>query len=340
MLRNIQQRYLKSRMMGFRVTGSATPSMALGGEMVTGVSDTGQGNFTLELKEPYQRAPIVLTSSRALSTSTNGYYTNLETVSASQVEVFNRDINGTAQDSDDAVDVLSIGWDSPDTTAYNNLHLKSRWKASYIITGQINSTDGVVNYGKGDVTATRESTGIYTITFRRPLAIAPLVFCNAVTSSAYFTYIKSGSVSTTGFTIVCKDADGTVQDGIVNFLAYCTDKTSPYGGYQHNDVYSTQRAAHLLAFSIVNPAGTPAASINSSDVASVTDNGSGDYTINFAQTFRRAVACFATASANGFCTIFSQQASAVRIKIFDAAGSAADIGCNVVCLMSNDVDEK
>jgi len=84
-------------------------------------------------------------------------------------------------------------------------------------------------------------------------------------------------------------------------------------------VKSTQRNPILLAFRVTGT-GTAVIDEGTTD-ATLTDNGTGDYTLTFAQAFSRAPAvtatCVATAG-DAFACIHTVSTTAVRIVTFDA----------------------
>jgi hypothetical protein len=90
------------------------------------------------------------------------------------------------------------------------------------------------------------------------------------------------------------------------------------------EIKGTQRLPRLLAFRVD---GTGTASILEGGFhATLVDNGTGDYTLTFSAPFVRAPVCSGNVvgSTAAIVNIAVVSATAVQVKIFDAAGSAAD----------------
>jgi len=82
-----------------------------------------------------------------------------------------------------------------------------------------------------------------------------------------------------------------------------------------------------------NGTGTPAINASSSNVSSITDNGTGDYTVNFSPAFADAnYAATVTVKGDGGAPegvdITSQSTSAFRFNVKDRVGDAVD--CSIV----------
>lgn len=84
------------------------------------------------------------------------------------------------------------------------------------------------------------------------------------------------------------------------------------------EIKGTQRLPRLLAFKLTGT-GTAALNEGGSD-ATLTDNGTGDYTLTFTRAFLRAPVVIATPVASAgdvICSLHTISTSAVRIVAFD-----------------------
>lgn len=84
------------------------------------------------------------------------------------------------------------------------------------------------------------------------------------------------------------------------------------------EIKGSQRLSRFLGFKVT---GTGTAAINQGAAdATLTDNGTGDYTITFVKPFQRApIVTVAPATTGIHCEIASASATAVRIKTFAVA---------------------
>lgn len=89
----------------------------------------------------------------------------------------------------------------------------------------------------------------------------------------------------------------------------------------------TTALLYLLKSTTVTIGASPSATTANGFSATVTQNATGDYTMNFATAFTTAPFILAIPIETGghrFCTIYSVSTSAVRVRVYDAGGSLAD----------------
>lgn len=108
-------------------------------------------------------------------------------------------------------------------------------------------------------------------------------------------------------------------------------------GYQ-SEVRTPQLRTHAIPFHITDSSGTPVITgeVGSESISSITDNGTGDYTINLRTPAARAIiGTFAPDVANLQVQVVSRTASAIRVKFTNNSGAAVDTGFGG-CLWVND----
>lgn len=105
------------------------------------------------------------------------------------------------------------------------------------------------------------------------------------------------------------------------------------------DIKIDQRLPRMLAFKVT---GTGTAAINVGSLsASLTDNGTGDYTITFNEAFKRIPVVVATAMTAGlYAEVAAASATACQILLKTTAANVATDGIvNVIVLGFDDADE-
>lgn len=105
-------------------------------------------------------------------------------------------------------------------------------------------------------------------------------------------------------------------------------------------VKTDQRLMRLMSFS-VDGTGTAALGGSSKFSASLTDNGTGDYTVTFDVKYGRAPEAYCTPLTTGIhCEIFSISTSAVRVKTFAVADgtTATDADFHLLVVGSDAAD--
>lgn len=105
------------------------------------------------------------------------------------------------------------------------------------------------------------------------------------------------------------------------------------------EIKGTQRLPRALSFRVD---GTGTASIlEGAFDATLVDNGTGDYTLTFAKPFVRVPVCSGNVvgSTAAIVNIAVVSVTAVQVKIFDAAGSAADADFHLSVLGWDSADQ-
>jgi hypothetical protein len=178
-----------------------------------------------------------------------------------------------------------------------------------------------VNIGSTDVSATRTSQGVYAITFKPGFSQTPVIVACGIKSAAVRAP-KVTSESASGCTVSLYDETGTAQDDAFYLIVVGSDGRDDHGG-AFAPIENSQRKPRLVAGRITVTAGAPSLEANSNDFTSVTDNGTGDFTLNLKDSFRRE--CIAIATAEGTrVQVHTASSSAPRLICLNAAGAATD----------------
>lgn len=107
MLREIKGTQLKPRALAIKLTGTGTAAVGEGASDVTLV-DNGTGDYTLTFGTAFRRTPVVVAQSL-----TAGINIKTHAVSATAVQIKTFAVDGTTP-TDAVLDILVLGWDSPD----------------------------------------------------------------------------------------------------------------------------------------------------------------------------------------------------------------------------------
>ena len=103
-------------------------------------------------------------------------------------------------------------------------------------------------------------------------------------------------------------------------------------------IKSTQRGPRMLAFKITGT-GTAAINLNSGD-ASLTDNGTGDYTLTFTKPFARIpVAVASSQTAGVYCEVIPAASSIEILTKARSNGAATDAVFDLIVLGFDSVDQ-
>lgn len=109
--------------------------------------------------------------------------------------------------------------------------------------------------------------------------------------------------------------------------------------FQAQAVTSPQMRMSVLSVKVTGT-GTAAVSGTCSNNVTLTDNGTGDYTITFRAPFARAPECVANAvTDNIYCKIGTVSASAVQILTENLSGAATDAVFHLIVMGSFSADQ-
>lgn len=338
MLRPIDSHNLGLRILPFDLAYAGGVPVVNGGVPVdfSSITDNGTGDATFNIDRGFQREEMLF-ASRTGSPTTPGGYAYADAVSGNnKIKVVADDGAGSGEDAD--TNGLIVGFDSDLTYLVKKHQVRSSIRRSRMIGGIFLGATAVVSVGKSDFTIVNNDVGEYTITFRKPFSagITPIVLVTTVGTTELSHVVVSRTVA--GCVLNFFDTSGVAAEADFHMIVLGTDMASaPRGG--NSLVLNSQRKPKLIALRVSNAA-TPAINIHS-EYGTVADSGlgTGDKTITLGASYafgRTPVCILAPHGATGNSSIVSASASALRLQTFNAAGSLADIACQVLMLGSDD----
>lgn len=333
MLREIKTKHLRPRLLGISVN-STTPTFTAGRADLSTVTRAGTGDITVTYRTAFRRNAVVVGCAGA-GVADGGYVAVNSTASNTGQQLLS--LNGGAGAADGVSDYLFLGYDSNATDLVLSQGLRSGIKNCALIGMKIVGATGALSIGLKDASCVRNSTGNYTLTLRRGFGETPIVVACAENSAEAMVLVASKSASTINITAFDFDAAAADPTAIHVFVfgTFSAQET----GRSYSPVFTTQRKPRLIATRVSYSGGTPTANINSNEISSITDNGTGDATLNLARPFKRAPIVVATAVTTSSATVVSASASAVRIFVGNSGGSGVDATFNVIMLGFDDASE-
>lgn len=317
--------------MGYVLSNSGTPSVSNGcKDDVSSVTDHSTGNSSINFYDSYQRTPIVV----AAAAGGTGAIAGVVSSSTTAARILTSDSAGSATDM--AAHILALGWDSPETQdigATRNIVRAGRLRP-VLLNFNFNAA-GTLFQGKS-LASLSSSTSTYTFTLNNPFACAPVVIPTCIGSTAKVARVTSAS----GVQIVIDtfDAAGSGSTSACNVLVLGW-YSAEFARSRRVELLTPQRKPRLTGFEITVTTGTPALTSGTSLDGSIVDNGTGDFTITLAKPFTVAPEVVASADGSNIVTV-SSTTSAITIKAFNNAGSAADPGkVSIIALGRDYLDE-
>lgn len=344
MLRPIGNARIAPRLIGVKATssgGATTVNIGLG-DFHTPTSEA-DGRVTLQLKEPYSRAPIVVGAPMSGNVGNSGSLLVHSDPTVAQIALQTHD--GSAGD-DGSLHALAFGWDSYETDYYSwgrigaPFNLRGTWAKPRILRLKVtgHATTPAVNIGNGHVkTLTRNGAGDYTLTFKNGFGGNDVVAVPFVISSsragAFVVSADSASVR------ILTTVGGSGSDLPFYLLVMGSDTLVP--GSQHRRVIHTpERLARAIALHITFSGGTPSLAKGTGEVT-LTDTATGKVTINFAKSFAGEPLVLANKDTAGNVTAEAAAGvGSVQINCWNTSDVAADpADLHVVILGTQDSAE-
>lgn len=322
MLRELKTRHNHPRFLYGQITtsGGNTVTKDIGGDDLAAATEAAAGTPSLTLKLPSRRVPVVVATIGADVAA--GGYADLSAVSTGSIAkpAFKSEA-GVADDG--TGDYLIFGYDSSDTDRVVSQIVKATKRRTRMFGGKLTgSGSGItVNFGTSDISASRTSTGVYSLTFKRAFSRTPIVLACGIKSSAVRAP-KVTAKTAKDCIVSIFDETGTVQDDAFYIVVIGSDIRDEHG-LAYAPVENSQRKPRIVVGQVTVSAGTPTFSINSNEFSSVTDNGAGDFTLNLSDVFRQECIVIATARA-GRAQVHTGSASAPRLICLSAGGVATD----------------
>lgn len=191
---------------------------------------------------------------------------------------------------------------------------------------RVNSTTSTaVEINKGNVkTITDNGTGDTTLTWKNPFSRAPIIVGSSDTDAGAGSMFNVEAASITTGQFKTRNNAGAVADGTQHVLVCGWDSSTTDIVTPSHTLNSPVIAPRLITFKVK---GTGTAAIQGgARHATLTDNGTGDYTLTFTNPFGEAPVIVGTVigSTAGKVDVVTTAVNAVNVKTYDTAGAATD----------------
>lgn len=335
MLRPLKSPTLANRIIAFRGTNDGSDSFdsQFGSGDIT-FTYNNVGKTIAAIRNPFQRGSVVV-AGIGTDVADGGYVALDNASTATSKTAFQLNSLGTAGSADaGTVYGLCLGSDSlfTDTTGSMGNNVVATSARPRILL--FRCTASAIVQGTRDGTFVDNGTGDFTINFRTAFGSANVIaiptIINATGGSALIESVSAASVRVKTFNTSNAAADLPFMLAVVGWgtLSESYNKRA--------EILSTQRKARLMGFNIT---GTGTAALTYDGGGSLTDNGTGDYTITFDKAFKRTPIVVATGNLARAAIQAVPSTSAVRILTFNAAHSAADALVSVLVIGYDSTDE-
>lgn len=340
MLREVKNKHIKPRIVPFQATLSSTAAsnvVNIGyGDLTLARASTGVG--TLTHNGAYSRAGMVFLSQ---AQTTGGYAAyNAATANANTIPFTLLNQAGSAVDG--AVEGFAFGWDNTDLSLCKQQRVASVQEGPRIIWGKVTGTTGAVSINAGDFGCSRTAAGTYTITFKRSFGKTPCVMVtgigNTSTTVANRAKITSKTAKTCVVTMAPESQTPTDADFYICAIGSDSRSDSAKG---RMPLQNSQRKPRIVAGQVTMASGTPTISIGGAtggaDLITMTDTGTGDFSVTIAESFIREPAIFLTTTTQS-AEVHSYTAGVIRIKTKAANGNDTDVDgvTNIFIIGSDD----
>lgn len=339
MLNEIRNSHLGARCTAFSVTtASSTATASLGQDDLSSATSGATGKSTLNLKKPYARLPITVATPGA-NVANGGFATYDTDATKSAIVLESLGVAGSGDDG--TIHGLSFGWDyaqSDHLGFHGGQPLVNTNGYEPILLGVHVTAAGAVTMGGKLITPTISDTSLFTCALRHAFCRTAFAVASPIhASAAKAISVLSSSASSVG--IQTFQSGGTKEANEFQALIL---------GWRHKDVLwgrrsivqTPRRKPKIIAFEITDTAGTPSVTIGSDDLT-VTDNGTGDYTLTWKTASKptQAPIVIVTGKTTRTQLHSAPTATSARILSFNAGGSATDGSLQGVALCFDYADE-
>ncbi len=331
MLTQIYHRHNKARLLGFQATTTAAPSATLNiGSMDASVARAGAGQPTITPRYAFARRMLVAgATENGVGAGSYVGLASLASASAAAAQFLSSGGSGT----DGAGDILALGWDSANTDETGLQEMDGTIQTPRIIAARIDGTNTVVLQGKKDVSVTKASTGVYTVTFNGAFGRNPTIaLLGEGGSYRSLTYVNKtpGSVGIRAY-----DVSGVAADATFHLIAYGQQGRDEFGR-MFNPIMSNYQLIPT-AFSV--NAGSTTFRVGGEDASAIVKNGTGDFTITFKKPFAKIPVVVGSSITQRKLFLISVSATQVRAAPITAGGSASDTDFDLLVFGSSERGE-
>lgn len=280
----------------------------------------------------HKRGPIVLVTPGA--NIANGAFGTYDANPASGV-VASEVLNSSGAGDDGDTYVMTAGFINSFTDVIKSP--KQRVVATFpgpVLMGfrVTNSGSVAIASGNRQGSAVRNGAGDVTITLTHPLARYRTIAVSCENATAAYCIVTA--LSATSFTVKTFDSSAVAAD--VNFHVLLLGSNSSFrAGRMRKNLQVPQLNPRIIVGKLVDSAGTPTISIGGATNGidfTVTDDGTGAYTITLARPFKRLPVVCCTAKATNAQLSAAPTVSAFSILCSNDSGTATDDDVNFVAL--------
>lgn len=330
MLRSLKTPHLKPMLMAWKSTSTAsTATFDYGGGDYSSITREEAGRHRLVPKTPKRLlGPVIGTAGEGAALGE--YVRHTDTPTAASLGLTVLDTGATGKDC--SLYGMYLAYEDPRVETISPPQTVSNSAGGPRLIALRITNNAIAS---GSKMATLSVSGNqYTITYAKSFSRAPVVVATVVRSSVRTCYIVSNSV--TGCVIAPSTATGTAGDDDIEVLILGWDRKDDQWG-RRVAVQVPQMEPRVLGF-VVDGTGTASITFGSED-ASITDNGTGDYTLTFTKPFKRAPICVVTAPGGRANINETPTTTAVRCKTFTGSTSVADRVFHLICVGYDYADE-
>lgn len=300
----------------------------------------GAGDYTLTLKNPLSRQGTVIGA--VYATGGAGYRANATMVSTSAINVLTKDASNSAVESI-AVDFIVAGFIQNEYDKYSGklFEVKAPMLSPRLVFGQFSSVPAAT-IGAGDFTATKTSTGTYSIVFRRPFAQLPIILPMGYDDGTVTSVSIKSKTAASCVLEVYDHTGNALADGAFSLFVMGSQGVGECGWNNFRQVLTTQRNCRLLLLSRAT-LGSGTMIVGGGDYGgdfSASVNSGAAAIINITDSFARACVFVGT----GLTQIARRSsgnsgAAQFGIRTADTDGNAANDGVNAIVIGSDDATE-
>lgn len=304
---------------------------------------TGRGTYVT--RNVFSRTPA-LHCTGGVNCANGGTMSQHAATTAVTGQIRNNTTAGAVVDGDG--DILIAGNNSSEVIANTRIsnftqaaRLRGNFNNPILATARITGASGAIVFGSGWITASRSSAGVYVINFKRGFGLTPLVYVQPIGAGLNLR-AKVSAKSASSCTVNIFSSAPTATDCDFYIWVYGT-LSRDYSGRHFKEVRTPMRKPRFMYTAITTSAGSPIFTFTNVDNiefgSSITDNGTGDYTLSFTGSFAREPAILI--GSTSVAMVHTTSASSVRIQTNSYGGGLSDVtdACYIMILGSDDSNE-
>jgi hypothetical protein len=334
MLRSVKHPHIGGTLKAFKATSAATPTIDVGAGDAPTVSVSSTSSLTITLAEyPIRRGIVLCQPAANIADGGWGMYlTDPDDMDPGQFQV--RTVNASASADAGTSFILALDYTNEYTDRISPAHALKNTARSPRMMGFRISSAGAVTIGGTQGTCSVASS-VYTITFTNAFSRDVMAWATPINTSQHATRITA--VSATSVEVSMFDSSEAAADCAFDLLVLGWDsKDEQYGMGRAIQVPQLKPRIEVIRID-----GTGTANLSCGDTdATLTDNGTGDFTLTWTQPFARAPLVFVTGLDDRAQLKSAPTSTAATIVTFDTDGVASDAEVSVLVLGFDSADEK